>query len=202
MEQVSPTRQPTVTLVRHGATEWSTAGRHTGRTDIALTAEGEAEAKGLGALFAGVAFDLVLVSPLQRARVTAELAGLTPYELDDDLQEWDYGDLEGLTTPQIQETLPAWSIWSGPWPGGESPEQVGERSDRVLRRAMLDGSGERVALVAHGHILRALAARWLGQPVGAGRWLALDTATSCELGWEHGGPVVHRWNVPPAPLGR
>jgi broad specificity phosphatase PhoE len=188
---------PTLTLVRHGATEWSVRGRHTGRTDVELTDEGRRQAARLEPLLGRVGFDLVLVSPLRRAVETAELAGVGRFELDPDLQEWDYGDLEGLTTPQIRDRYPGWSIWRGPWPGGETPTEVAGRADRVIGRALAAGTG-RVALVAHGHILRALAARWLAQPAEAGAWMALDTATVSELGWEHGNRVLRRWNAPVA----
>jgi broad specificity phosphatase PhoE len=189
---------PDVVLVRHGETAWSVSGQHTGRTDLDLTATGEAQAKAASALLGDSHFDLVMTSPMRRARRTAELAGLTPYELDDDLREWDYGDFEGLTSDQIHEEVPGWTIWRGPWPGGETAEDTAARADRVVRRILHLGPGARVAVVAHGHILRVLAARWLGQDVSAGRLLALDTATVSELGWEHDVRVVRRWNVAPA----
>jgi broad specificity phosphatase PhoE len=189
---------PDVVLVRHGETAWSVSGQHTGRTDLDLTATGEAQAKAASALLGDGHFDLVMTSPMRRARRTAELAGLTPYELDDDLREWDYGDFEGLTSDQIHEEVPGWTIWRGPWPGGETAEDTAARADRVVRRILHLGPGARVAVVAHGHILRVLAARWLGQDVSAGRLLALDTATVSELGWEHDVRVVRRWNVAPA----
>jgi broad specificity phosphatase PhoE len=188
---------PTVILLRHGETEWSRSGQHTGRTDIALTARGETQAKEAGAFLAGVDFDRVLVSPLQRARRTAELAGLLHPEIVDDLREWDYGDFEGLTSAQIRESVPQWSIWEGPWRGGERDIDVRDRVDRVIAEVLESPPGARVALVAHGHILRVLGARWLGAPVTAGRWLALDTAAICELGWEHDYRVLHRWNMAP-----
>ncbi|MHB8506799.1 MAG: histidine phosphatase family protein [Acidimicrobiales bacterium] len=191
-----PSPGSTLLLVRHGETEWSRDGRHTGRTDLELTALGERQAEELRRLLERWPADVVLSSPLRRARDTAELAGLVPYELDDDLREWDYGDLEGLTSSQIHQTLPGWSIWDGPWPGGEPAEQVGVRADRAIRRALAVDPGQRVALVAHGHLLRALAARWLGEPVRAGRLLGLDTSAVCELGWEHANPVIRRWNLP------
>jgi broad specificity phosphatase PhoE len=189
---------PDVVLVRHGETEWSLSGRHTGRTDLDLTETGEAQAKAACALLGDSRFDLVLTSPMRRARRTAELAGLTPYELDEDLKEWDYGDFEGLTSDQIHERFPGWTVWRGPWPGGETAEDTAARADRVVRRILHLGPGARVAVVAHGHILRVVAARWLQQDVAVGRLLALDTATVSELGWEHDVRVVRRWNVAPA----
>lgn len=191
---------PEITLLRHGETEWSQSGRHTGWTDIELTAAGEEEASRLaGALHAS--FDAVLCSPMRRARRTAELAGLEPYEVVEDLREWDYGDLEGLTTDEIHQRLPGWSVWSGPWPRGEDDLQVEARADAVVRRLVGFAPGERIAVVSHGHFLRALAARWLGAPVPAGAWLALDTATLSTLGWEHANPVLRRWNLPGSPSG-
>lgn len=185
---------PIVTLVRHGETEWSRSGQHTGRTDIALTATGERQAKDAGTILAGTSFDSVLVSPMQRARRTAELAGLGDYQVEEDLREWDYGDFEGLTTGEIQERVPGWNIWGGPWPGGETDAQIAGRADRVVAQLLGSPAGYRVAVVAHGHFLRVLGARWVGAPVGFGKYLTLDTAAVCELGWEHDYRVVHRWN--------
>jgi broad specificity phosphatase PhoE len=189
---------PDVVLVRHGETEWSLSGRHTGRTDIDLTPTGEEQAKAASTVLGQGTFDLVLTSPMRRARKTAELAGLTPYELDEDLREWDYGDFEGITSDEIHETIPGWTVWDGPWPGGETDADVSARADRVVRRILHLGPGVRVAVVAHGHILRVLAARWLDEEVRLGRLLALDTATVSELGWEHDVRVVRRWNAAPA----
>lgn len=192
---------PELTLIRHGETEWSASGRHTGLTDVPLTPAGErqAEAAGMmvGELLDGAKFDRVLVSPLQRAVRTAELAGLEPLEVLDDLHEWDYGDLEGETTPDIQERYPGWSIWAGPWPGGESAGDVSARADRVIATCLKEPPGSRVALVGHGHILRSLGARWLRADLGAGGWLALGTAGVCQLGWEHDAPVITLWNQSP-----
>jgi broad specificity phosphatase PhoE len=185
---------PDATLIRHGETIWSKSGQHTGRTDLELTDVGEEQAKRAGSLLGPTPFDLVLVSPRRRTRHTAELAGLTPYEIDDDLQEWDYGDFEGLTTSQIQTEHPGWSIWRGPWVGGETAEQVEARADRVIARVRRMAPGSRVALVAHGHFLRVLGARWVGAPATGGQWLGLDTAAVCHLSWEHDYPIVHRWN--------
>ncbi|MBT2234901.1 histidine phosphatase family protein [Nonomuraea sp. NEAU-A123] len=187
-------------LLRHGATEWSTAGKHTGRTDVPLTPGGEEQARALAPLVKEVPFDLVLVSPAQRARRTAELAGLEAYEVDADLWEWDYGGYEGITTPEIRETHPGWYLWrDGVIPGdaehpGESAADVGARADRVITRAK--AAEGRVALVAHGHFLRVLAARWLGLPPADGRLLKLDTGTYSRLGFEHAEPVVTTWNAP------
>lgn len=186
---------PTVTLLRHGETLWSKSGRHTGRTDLELTDLGERQAKAAQALLGPAPFDLVLVSPMRRARRTAELAGLTPDEIVDDLCEWDYGSFEGLTTKQIVADHPSWSIWDGPWVGGETAEQVQARVDRVIERILALPNPGRVAVVAHGHVLRVFGARWVGAPARAGKWLGLDTAAVCELGWEHDYRVLERWNL-------
>lgn len=183
----------TLVLVRHGQTEWSLAGRHTGRTDLELTASGEATATALAPALAGETFDLVLTSPRLRARRTAALAGFPEATVDDDLAEWDYGDYEGLTTPQIRESVPDWTIWDHPMPGGESAEEVGARLDRVVARVR--ATEGRALVFAHGHSLRVLAARWLGLPVPDGRIFDLDTATYSVLGDDRGQPVVQRWNV-------
>jgi broad specificity phosphatase PhoE len=181
-----------VWLVRHGETEWSRNGRHTSVTDLTLTDEGRRVAATLRDRLQQHAFDLVLSSPRERARETARLAGYADPETDDDLAEWDYGDLEGLTSEQIRETYPGWTIWDGPWPGGESAAQVAERFDRVVARCRsVEGS---VLLFSHGHALRVLAARWLALPVADGRHLFLDTATVSVLGDDRGTPVVRRWN--------
>lgn len=181
-----------VWLVRHGETEWSRDGRHTSTTDLALTDEGRRVAETLRERLNGEAFALVLTSPRERARETARLTGHADAEVDDDLAEWDYGDLEGETTPEIRETYPGWTIWRGPVPGGESAQDVSDRLDRVVTRCRTtDG---RVLLFGHGHSLRALAARWLELPVADGRHLRLDTASVSVLGWERETPVVLRWN--------
>lgn len=186
---------PIVSLLRHGETEWSKSGRHTGRTDIPLTPTGEAQAKELGTIIAPGAFSSVWVSPMQRARRTAVLAGLADFEVVDDLREWDYGELDGMTTEQIREEFPGWTVWEGPWRGGETGDDVAARADRVIERILAQPPAARVALVGHGHFSRVLGARWIGAPVSAGGWLALDTAAACELGWEHGRRVLHRWNL-------
>lgn len=179
-------------LVRHGATEWSRDGRHTSVTDLPLLPEGEDVARALVPRLADVDPALVLTSPRQRARRTAELAGFPDAVVDDDLVEWGYGDYEGVTTDEIRAQVPGWTVWTHACPGGESAEQVGERLDRVVVRAR-DTEG-RVLAFGHGHALRALAARWLALPVADGRLLRLDTATVSLLGWERETPVVWRWN--------
>jgi broad specificity phosphatase PhoE len=180
-------------LVRHGATEWSGSGQHTGTTDVPLTEDGREKARRLAARLAGYDFALVLSSPLSRARETAELADLGDrVQLDPDLREFDYGSYEGLTTPQIRETRPAWSVWRDGSPGGETPDQVGERADRVISRAL--EAGGNVALFAHGHLLRVLGARWIELPAAYGGNLGLGTAAVCELGYERERRAVWLWN--------
>jgi broad specificity phosphatase PhoE len=181
-----------VWLVRHGETEWSRDGRHTSTTDLPLTDEGEEVARALRDRL-DTEFALVLTSPRARARETARLAGHPEAEVDPDLAEWAYGDLEGRTSEEIREKLPGWTIWSGPVPGGESAEEVSARLDRVVDRCR--ASDGRVLLFGHGHSLRGLAARWLGLPVTDGRLLRLDTATVSVLGYEHEASVVLRWNT-------
>lgn len=181
-------------LVRHGETEWSKVHRHTGRTDLPLLPEGEAAARAVAPRLATEApFALVLGSPLLRARQTAELAGLTP-ELDPDLQEWHYGDAEGRTTGEMRETIPGWSVWREGPPGGETADEVGVRADRVIDRILGAGGEAPVVLVAHGHLLRILGARWIGLPASAGGHLALSTAAVCVLGLERDRRVLERWN--------
>jgi broad specificity phosphatase PhoE len=194
-------------LLRHGETEWSREGRHTGRTDVPLTLKGVADAEALAPMvrrwIAGDRLAAVFASPAQRAQHTAELAGLTVTKTDPDLWEWDYGGYEGITTAEIQRDVPGWSLWrDGVIPGdadhpGETIGEVGARVDRVLKRAeplLADGD---VALVAHGHVLRVLTARWLGLPPTGGRLFRLDTGTVSTLGTEHDEPVISSWNVPP-----
>ncbi len=179
-------------VVRHGETEWSRDGRHTSHTEVDLTPEGEDVARRLAERFAGVDLDLVLSSPRLRARRTAELAGFADVELDGDLTEWDYGDYEGITTREIRESVPGWTAWTHPCPGGETAEQVSRRLDRVVARVRAHGG--RVLAFSHGHASRALAARWLDRPVSEGRLFKLDTATVSVLAYEREAPVVARWN--------
>ena len=182
-----------VWLVRHAETEWSRTGRHTGRTDIPLTDIGRDVAWGpLRARLDGHAFALVLCSPLTRARDTAQLAGLECSGLRDDLVEWDYGEYEGITTPEIREQRPSWYLWRDGAPGGESPDDVAARCDRVIAEARaVDGD---VALVAHGHILRALSARWVEEPVAFGGRLHLGTGSISVLGYEREVACIKLWN--------
>ena len=192
-------------LLRHGETEWSVAGQHTGRTDIPLTPHGEAAAKALEPLLSRRDIVAVFTSPARRAVTTAAFAGLSNAQPDPDLWEWDYGGYEGLTTPQIQETRPGWYLWrDGVIPGnaahpGETIEQVAQRTERVLARATPLLAGGDVALVAHGHVLRVLTACYLRQPPAEGRLFRLDTGTVSTLGTEHTEPVITSWNVPPSP---
>jgi broad specificity phosphatase PhoE len=182
-------------LVRHGETEWALSGRHTGRTDIALTTAGRRQARALGRRLAGRRFGLVLTSPLARAWDTARLSGYGDHAApDDDLREWDYGELEGRTTVDIREDLPGWTIWTGPWPGGETPDEVGARADRVLQRCLDPGVEGDSLLFAHGHLLRVLAARWIGLPAAGGGKFALSTATVGLLGWDRENRVIELWN--------
>lgn len=180
-------------LVRHGETEWSKSGQHTSVTDLELTPQGEAVATSLTEPLSRVDFAHVWTSPRRRARRTAELAGFPAAEPDEDLAEWAYGDYEGLTTPTIHETVPDWTVWTHGSPGGESPADVTARLDRVVERAR--ATQGRTLVFAHGHSLRALAARWLGLEVVNGRMFDLDTATISVLGDDRGTPVVRRWNV-------
>jgi probable phosphoglycerate mutase len=182
-----------VFLVRHGATEWSLAGRHTGRTDLPLVAEGREQAEAVADLLAGRTFALVLSSPLVRATETCALAGRAEdAEVTGDLAEWDYGDYEGLTTEEIRSERPGWTLWTDGVVGGESAADVGRRADRVVERALAAG-GDTLCF-SHGHLLRVLAARWLGLPPAAGRLLALDAGSLSVLGWEREVPVVESWN--------
>lgn len=180
-------------IVRHGPTEWSRNGRHTSATDLPLLPDGEDDARALTGRLADLDPVLVLTSPRLRARRTAELAGYADAVVDDDLTEWAYGDYEGVTTPDIRVGAPGWSIWRDGCPGGESPDEIGARLDRVVARARAaDGP---VLAFAHGHSLRVLAARWLGLPVADGRHFVLDTATISVLGDDRGQPAIRRWNA-------
>lgn len=179
-------------LVRHGPTEWSESGRHTGTTDVPLTAAGADAARRAAAALRGHDFALVLSSPLSRATETARLAGFPDPHLDPDLAEWDYGEVEGRTSEQMREEIPGWTVWRDGCPGGETVDAVGRRADAVIERVRAAG-GDAVAF-AHGHLLRILGARWAGQPAGFGERLLLSTAAICVLGWERETPAVERWN--------
>jgi broad specificity phosphatase PhoE len=187
-----PTQE--IWLVRHAETEWSRGGRHTGRTDVALTDAGRARARELAPVLAGRSFALVLTSPLARARETAALAGLGDAAQErEDLLEWDYGDYEGITTAEIRETDPDWYLWRDGVPGGETGEEVAARCDRIVAELLgVDGD---VAIFAHGHVLRALSARWLEEPVGFGGRLYLTTGSYSVLGFEREVRVIRHWNM-------
>jgi broad specificity phosphatase PhoE len=192
------TDRPQIWLVRHGETEWSLRGQHTGRTDVPLTAAGRAQAEALGRHLMGHSFGLVLTSPLDRARETCRLAGYgSVAQVMDDLREWDYGIYEGRTTAAIRTMEPGWSIWTTPVPEGESVDQVGARARRVIERAL--SARDDVVLFSHGHLLRILTACWIGRPPNEGRLFALDTTSVSVLGWERDTRVIQRWNlaVPP-----
>jgi broad specificity phosphatase PhoE len=188
-------------LLRHGQTEWSESGRHTGRTDIPLTPAGEERARQAGRLLAalrgGQPPALVLSSPRSRALRTVELAGLTVDEVTEDLAEWDYGDCEGLTTAQIRETVPGWTVWTHPCPGGETADEVGARAAKVLDRIRAVLPRGDVILVGHGHFSRVLIATWLGMPASAGVHFGLDAAGIAALGDERGVPQIRHLNLPP-----
>jgi broad specificity phosphatase PhoE len=186
-------RRGTVTLVRHAETAWSLSGRHTGRTDVPLSDGGRDKARALAAKVRGRSFDRVLTSPLSRAVETAKLAGFPNAEPDRDLMEWDYGDDEGLTTPQIREQRAGWLLWRDGAAGGEVADDVGARVDRVIER--ITARDEDVLIFAHGHVLRVLAARWLQQPADFGARLALDTGTLSVLGYEHDIRAILSWNA-------
>jgi broad specificity phosphatase PhoE len=184
-----------VYVIRHGETEWSLSGQHTGVTDIPLTENGRAVARRLQPILAQQSFQLVLTSPLSRARETCELAGLGARAvLDPDLKEWNYGEYEGLTPKQIHAKAPGWMIFRDGCPGGESPAQIGARVDRVIARVRV-AKGD-VALFAHGHVFRVLVARWIGFPPDAGQHFLLDTATLNVLGYYRDSPAVKIWNAP------
>jgi probable phosphoglycerate mutase len=184
---------PAAVLVRHAETEWSLSGRHTGLTDIPLTDAGRDAARGLAPRLSADAFALVLVSPSRRARETCELCGLGDRaQVDEDLHEWDYGDYEGLTSEEIHELRPDWVLWRDGCPGGELPDQVGARADRVI--ASLGQAPGPAAVFSHGHMLRVLGARWISLAAGAGGRLALSTAALCSLGHENQTAVISRWN--------
>jgi probable phosphoglycerate mutase len=182
-----------IAVVRHGQTEWSLNGRHTGTTDIPLTDEGRAEARASAPLVQAMPIDRIVCSPLQRARETCGLLGLGHEPtIDADLVEWNYGIYEGITTKEIRETVPDWTVWFGGCPEGETPDEVAARVDRVIAAAR--EAGGTTLVVAHGHVLRVLTARWLGLAPQDGRFFRLDTATVSLLGWERETPVVLQWN--------
>jgi len=184
-----------VFLIRHGETEWSLSGQHTGVTDLPLTDGGRRAARLLAPLLARTTFAMVLASPLQRARETCRLAGLADrMQVEPDLVEWNYGEYEGLTSEQIDRVAPGWLIFADGCPGGETPDQVGARVDRVIARVR--AAEGRVVLFGHGHCLRVLAARWLGLPPTHGRHFLLDTATLNVLGYYRGVAALKHWNAP------
>jgi len=184
-------------LIRHGETAWSLSGQHTGRTDLPLTPQGAVMAGALATAFVGIAFSQVLTSPRLRARTTCDLAGLgAAARTEPDLAEWDYGDYEGLRTPEIQLRQPNWDVWEDGCPGGEMPADVGARADRLI--ASLQGLTGAVALFSHGQFGRALAARWIGLPLAQGKHFAIDPASICILGFETGHPqrqAILLWNA-------
>ncbi len=183
-------------LIRHGETEWSRSGAHTGRTDIPLTPAGEAKAAAIGRYLRGMKFALVLTSPLRRARETCRLAGYGDMaQLEPDLMEWSYGAYEGRTSAEIRQEIPGWNIWTHGVAGGETVDQVGARARRVIERASTAEGA--VALFAHGHVLRILTACWLGLEPAAGRLFAFDTACLSVLGYEREIRVIERWNQSP-----
>ncbi len=184
-------------LIRHGETQWSLDGRHTSRTDLPLTDRGRERARWLHQAMAGTKFSAVFVSPRLRARETCELAGYGDRAIvEPNLQEWNYGEAEGKTTAQMREIYgDQWSVWTSPLVGGETVDEVGERADEVIKRSLAAGSaGEAVALFAHAHILRILAARWIGLPAAGGSSLALDTGSVSVLGFERETRVISKWN--------
>ena len=184
-----------VYVIRHGETEWSLTGQHTGVTDIPLTENGRAVARRLRPVLAEQSFQLVLTSPLRRARETCELAGFgARAALEADLHEWNYGEYEGLTTKQIHHKQPGWMLFRDGCPGGETPAQIGARVDRVVARVR--GTAGDVVLFAHGHVFRVLVARWIGLPSAAGEHFLLDTATLNVLGYYGDSPAVKIWNAP------
>jgi probable phosphoglycerate mutase len=187
-----------VWLVRHGETEWSRDGRHTGATDVPLTSVGREQAKRLGTRLADHRFALAMTSPRSRASETAALAGFGDVAVTEpDLAEWDYGALEGRRSVEIVADFPGWTIWTGPWPGGETVDEVSARADRVLARCGASEVEGDALLFGHGHMLRVLAARWLGLPGASGALFGLSTATVSVLGLEHGRPIIESWNEVP-----
>jgi broad specificity phosphatase PhoE len=190
--------EPRCVVIRHGETEWSRSGRHTGRTDLALLPEGEEQARTLGPSLTGYRFTTVLTSPLIRARETCRLAGLgTEAVVVPDLAEWDYGSYEGLTTPEIRQDRPGWNLFDDGAPGGECAADVGRRVDRVIE--LVRAAPGDVACVAHGHVLRVMAARWVELEPTAARYFTLGPAARGELDWEREQPVISAWNIHPGP---
>lgn len=185
-------------LVRHGETDWSRSGRHTSTTDLPLTATGEDAARALGDRLGDVEFGLVLASPLRRAADTATLAGFPQAMPEPDLVEWAYGEYEGLTTAQIRQRTPGWTVWTHACPGGEPASRVGARGDRVVV-TIRDSGADRALAFTHGHFGRVLAARWLGLEPADGAMLRLDTATVSVLGWDHERPAIVSWNCRGSP---
>jgi len=183
-----------VWLVRHGETEWARLGRHTGRTDVPLTDRGRDQARALGRRLAGHAFELVLTSPLSRAAETARICGLREVAIPDpDLMEWDYGAHEGRTTAEIRANVPGWTIWHGPWLGGETADDIGRRADRIIGRIRSSPGGDSLVF-AHGHFLRVLAARWIELEPATGGRFELATATLSIVGWERETRSIELWN--------
>lgn len=182
-----------IVLVRHGQTEWSRSGQHTSTTDIDLTDEGRAQADRLAGVLAGRRFALVLSSPKRRATETARRAGFADFQIEPGLSEWNYGEYEGVTSTEIRRKVPGWTVWTHPSPGGESPGEVGVRTDAVLARCAT-APGD-VLLFAHGHLLRVLTARWLGLAPVDGRFFLLDPATVSELGYDRETRAIALWNA-------
>ncbi|MBM4727555.1 acid phosphatase [Rhodococcus hoagii] len=192
-------RERRLVLLRHGETEWARLGRHTSTTEVPLTQRGAAQARAVGAQLTELALDdpLVVTSPRRRAHVTATLAGLTHDRHWDALTEWDYGEFEGLTTPEIREQVPHWTVWTHPCPGGETHEMVGSRADMVVHTAEAALADRDVVLVGHGHFMRAVIARWVELPVTEGRRFLLDPAAHTVLSYEHGFRTIRAHNVTP-----
>ena len=192
--------KPDLWLVRHGETEWSKSGQHTGVADIPLTAHGEEQAKHVQHCLGHRSFQLVLCSPRQRARATCAIAGyMDQARIEPGIDEYHYGEYEGKTTDEIHRSQPGWSIWDGPTPGGETIEGVAERARAVIERCLATGGDGPIALFAHGHLLRILTACWLGMSGRDGRLFALDTGQVCVLGWERQQRVIRKWNILPPP---
>lgn len=193
---MSATGRARIVVVRHGETEWSLSGRHTSHTDLPLTDEGRRRAEELGRGLSEWSFALVLSSPLRRARETCEIAGFGErVEIDEDLREWEYGEYEGLTTPEIRERAPRWSLWRDGCPGGEYPADVAQRADRAIER-LASADADALAF-AHGHLLRVLAARWVSSEAAFGARLVLDAGAISVLGHERQTRVIERWNLTP-----